>query len=216
MNNDPNTPQNPPLNDASSSAPVVSAPPEPTPTSPPTPVSTPPETPKTPGGNKGILKIALLALAIVGLVAVSSGATYAYMTSTKRKSETSFNNQIAALQNPEYTLPEGAVKVSDCVPSMGVHYILKDSDPEYGPFVVTNNKGKVIGIEYMAAGDMYTNIPNTDPPVALVEKNSPVFGWKINHAEVSHLPKGHPGLTRDHVDVHLFTVSMEEEMNACK
>jgi hypothetical protein len=180
-----------------------------------TPSTTPPPAPAN-IGSKNPVKLLIVLLVVLVVAGASSGATYMLAASGRHKSEKALKKEIAALNSTDYKLPAGSTQLGDCVPSMGVHHMLKDSDPEYGPFIVTNKQGKVIGIEYMAAADMYTNIPNTDPPVQLVEKNSPVYGWKIDHIEVSHLPKGHPGLERDHIDVHLYTVDMEEEMNACK
>lgn len=189
--------------------PTMSSTPEMTTTPPPLPAQKSSE-------NKSPLKLVMMLVIIVVVALASSGVTYILTNNARHKSEATLNKQIASLQSTDYPLPAGAVKVSECVPSMGMHYKLKNSDPLYGPFVLVSKKGKVLGMEYMAAPNMYTNIPNTDPPVSLIEKYSPLFGWKFDHAEFSHLPKGHQGLPIDHIDVHLYTVSFQEEANACK
>jgi|GEM_PF-3734517 len=176
----------------------------------------PPEPPKAekPKGGGGMMKKVLM---IVLVVLIPVGAFLGYYMSNQKanKDKAKLNSDILALQATLHDLPVGAAKVSDCIPNMGYHYVTKTSDKEYGPFLLVNKQDKVIGVEYMAAQDMYTAIPGTDPPVQLVEKNSPMYGWKFDHFEISHLPKGHEGLLRDHIDVHLFTVPASVEKNAC-
>ena len=176
-----------------------------------TPASTPSavEARKSPVGR--ILLVVLVILLIGGAAAVGYN-----LSNNKAKKETAtLNSQLAVLKSNSHELPAGAVKVSDCIPNMGAHYLPKASDPEYGPFVLVNKAGKVIGLEYMASKDMYTAIPNTNPPVELIMKDSPLSGWKFDHIEFSHLPKGHEGLLIDHIDVHLFTVTPKQQKQSC-
>lgn len=161
-------------------------------------------------------KLVLLLLLIIILCASGTGVGgYLFSNNKAKKDELTLNNQIAVINADIHTLPAGATKVSDCIPGMGIHYLPKTSDPIYGPFILTNKEGKVIAMEYMVSKDMYTPIPNTNPPVELVEKNSSLFGWKFDHIEFSHLPKGHEGYMVDHNDIHLYTVTADQEKKAC-
>ena len=162
-------------------------------------------------------KVGMIVAALLLVLAIPASA-YAGYTNSKQKSDkkiAALNTQIATLESGEHELPEGAIKVSDCIPNMGYHYITKTSDKEYGPFLLVTKKNKVIGVEYMADKDMYTAIPKTDPPVEVVLKNSPMFGWKFDHTEFSHAPKGHEGLLVDHIDVHNYTVTADQQKQAC-
>jgi hypothetical protein len=153
------------------------------------------------------------------LIALFAGAAlyggYHLSNNKAQKDKAALNSQIAVLESNTHELPADAVKVSECIPNMGGHYLPKGADPEYGPFMVVNKANKVIGIEYMASKDMYTPIPQTDPPVEMLMKDSPMYGWKYDHAEITHLPKGHEGLERDHVDVHMYMVTAEQQKNVC-
>lgn len=174
---------------------------------------TPPQSSPSPKKSSLLLPVLLL----VGFVLIVAAAFVGYSVSKNKadKDVSKLNSQITSLKSNEHELPAGAIKVSECIPNMGSHYLPKDADPEYGPFVLVTKAGKVIGLEYMASQDMYTAIPKTDPPVQLITKGSPLYGWKFDHTEFSHLPKGHEGLLRDHTDVHLFTVSADEVKKSC-
>lgn len=178
-----------------------------------------PEPTQPPRKSRTLLKAVGLIMLLVIVAVLAGGGAYVSEHSKVKNLEASqkvISAQISALNSTDYPIPAGAVKISGCIPSMGYHYLLKGADKEYGPFIMTNKAGKVIGEEFMAAPDMYTAIPNTNPPVSVIMKNSPTLGWKFNHAEFSYLPEGHPGLLRSHIDVHLFTVSQQQEHDACK
>ena len=178
---------------------------------PPPDVMAPP--PKKSSGS-GMKKVIWLFIVLILIAAAAFGAYK--MTQQKADKKTAeLNSQIAVLNSNEHILPAGTIKVSDCIPNMGYHYLTKSSDPEYGPFLILNKKNKVIGVEYMVSKAMYTAIPKTDPPVELITKDSPMYGWKFDHADVSHLPKGHEGLMVDHIDVHLYTVTADQQKQAC-
>ncbi|MBA2279480.1 hypothetical protein H0V99_03530 [Candidatus Saccharibacteria bacterium] len=157
----------------------------------------------------------LILVLLVLLVPIAAITGYKMSDQKAKKDIAVINNQLAVLQSNAHELPEGAFKVSDCIPNMGSHYLTPTSDPEYGPFYLVSKAGKVIGVEYMASEDMYTAIPETDPPVELITKDSPLFGWKFDHTEVSHMKEGHEGLLEDHVDVHYYTVNPEQQSQAC-
>lgn len=229
MNNEPNNPttnenNNPSPTYAPDVTPVPAqdvAPATPTAVNndPPTVEQSAPEPSQPPKSKKGPLKVLALVLLVVIVAVLAAGAAYAVehkKVNDLQSAQALVNSQLVALKSTDYKLPAGAVQVSQCIPSQGFHNIIKGSDKEYGPFILTNMQHKVIGLEYMAAPDMYTPIPGTNPPVAVIMKNSPMLGWKFDHAEFDQLPKGHPGLERSHIDVHMFTVSRQQEQDACK
>lgn len=162
-------------------------------------------------------KLGIMVLLFVFVLAIPAAVFAGNKMSTQKsdKKIASLNSQIALLQANEHDLPAGAIKVSDCIPNMGAHYVTKTSDSRYGPFLLVSKKNKVLGIEYMVSKDMYTAIPATNPPVEVVTKDSPMYGWKFDHSEVSHMPKGHEGLEVDHVDVHLYTATQAQRKLAC-
>ncbi|MDB5182973.1 MAG: hypothetical protein JWO47_757 [Candidatus Saccharibacteria bacterium] len=182
-------------------------------------VSQPQSSPSSMAPKKSSKKMMVMMLAVllaVVLVAAAGFAGYKASASKGDKKAAELNSKIALLESNEHSVPSTAIKVSECVPNMGAHYMAtKDADPEYGPFLLVTKSNKVIGVEYMASSDMYTKIPNTDPPVEVITKNSPMYGWKFDHAEVSHLPKGHEGLLEDHIDIHLYTVNSDQQKQAC-
>jgi hypothetical protein len=165
--------------------------------------------------QKGPKKSILLFIFVIALIAVAGIGGYILADSKAKKETGTLKSQITALESNVHELPADAIKVSECIPNMGAHYLPKDSDPQYGPFLLVNKANKVIGVEFMASQDMYTAIPGTEPPVSVLTKNSPLYGWKFDHLELSHTPEGHPGFLEDHIDAHLYTVTREEQKQAC-
>lgn len=149
------------------------------------------------------------------MVAAAAFAGYKLSDSKSDKQLAELNSKIASLQTTTHDLPEGAVKLSECIPNMGAHYLPKGADPQYGPFLLVNKAGKVIGTEFMASADMYSPIPGIVPPVSVLMKDSPMYSWKYDHAELSHTPKGHEGFEKDHIDFHVYTVTADEQKQAC-
>lgn len=179
----------------------------------PTPV-TPPGSVAAPTRAKSA-KVGVFVSCFLVVVLAVTAAAMAMSNNKAQKEITDLRSQLSAAQAHTHPIPEGAVKVSDCIPNMGSHYITKDSHPQYGPFLLVNKQNQVIGVEYMASEDMYDPIPGVTPPVKILTKASPLYGWKFDHAELSHTPEGHEGFLEDHIDVHLYTVSQEERKNVC-
>lgn len=115
----------------------------------------------------------------------------------------------------EHDLPSDAVKLTECIPNMGYHYLAKDADPIYGPFYLVNKAGKIIGIEYMYSNDMLTAIPESRIPISVLQKDSPLYNWKYDHTEISRTLQGHEGFNIDHYDVHNYTIAAEEQKKVC-
>ncbi len=155
----------------------------------------------------------------VMLLLVGAGvaaALYYKSADTKSKDEVaSATSKLEAAQATTHALPEGAIKVSECIPNMGFHYLTKESDSIYGPFLLVNKAGRVIGVEYMFDNTMMTAIPNIVPPVEVLLNDSPLYKWDFDHTEVSRAPEGHEGFLKDHNDIHNYTVTPEVQKQAC-
>jgi hypothetical protein len=156
-------------------------------------------------------------LLLVAVVVASAAALNFRSQANKAKLDAeAIKSQLNTAQATTHDLPPDAVKLSECIPNMGYHYLPKGADPLYGPLLLVNKAGRVIGVEYMASDDMYTAIPNTDPAVAVLLKDSPMYGWRFDHTEFSQALNGHEGFEKKHVDVHNYTVSLEEQKQACQ
>lgn len=165
--------------------------------------------------KKGSAGKFLAVLVVLLLVAAAAFAGYKLSDNNSKKEIAELNSKIAAKQAKTHVLPEGAIKLSECIPNMGAHYLAKGADPEYGPFLLVNKAGQVIGTEFMASVDMYSPIPGVVPPVSVLMKDSPLYGWEYDHAELSHTPQGHEGFEKDHIDFHIYTVTPDEKKQAC-
>ena len=151
------------------------------------------------------------------LVIGAGAAAWNFKQADKKSKEevAAVKSKLEDAQAKTHDLPEGAIKVSECIPNMGYHYLTKESDPVYGPFLLVNKAGRVIGVEYMFDNTMMTPIPNVVPAVAVQLKGSPMYSWDFDHTEVSRAPEGHEGFMKDHNDIHNYTVSPEVQKQAC-
>lgn len=155
--------------------------------------------------------VMLVLLAGVATVAVSARAA-----DKKSKDEvTTLKKSLSVAKATTHDLPADAIKVSECIPNMGYHYLPAGADKIYGPFLLVSKVGRVIGVEYMFDNTMMTPIPKVVPPVELILKDSPMYGWTFDHTEMSHAPQGHDGFLKDHNDIHNYTVTPEIQKQAC-
>ncbi len=173
------------------------------------------DAPKKSSSKKMMIIIIVMIAVVLGLAGAAYGG-YSSWKSKADKTAVELYKKIALLEADEHDLPEGTTQITACVPNMGSHRLVKGGDPEYGPFLLVTKQNKVVGVEYMVVTDMYTKIPNTNPPAEIIDKASPMYGWKFDHAKVSHLPQGHVGNLHEHTDIHLYTESAEKLKNACK
>lgn len=157
----------------------------------------------------------LLVFLLLISAAIAMAMNYKQKNADAEKQVTALKAQLVVSKDNTHDLPEGAIKVSECIPNMGFHYVDKKSDPVYGPFLLVSKAGRVIGVEYMFNEEMFTAIPKTVPPVEVLLKDSPMYGWKFDHTEMSHLPQGHEGFLKDHIDVHNYTVTADQQKQAC-
>jgi hypothetical protein len=165
--------------------------------------------------QRGVAKGAMVLVIAVVMATVGALGGYSFANSNSQEEINKLKVQIAAHEVTTHELPEGAIKVSECIPNMGAHYMPKGADPQYGPFLLVSKANKVIGMEYMVSDDMYTAIPGIEPPVEILPKESSLSGWKFDHLEFSRAPEGHEGFLEDHIDLHLYTVTPEQKKQAC-
>jgi hypothetical protein len=98
-------------------------------------------------------------------------------------------------------LPQGTVKISETVPSMGEHWS-RPEDLPLGPIYCVH-KGKVVCIEYMMSqADLQAG---KSWPELVGLKNLP----PINHVNMGFMPTGHHGYEIPHYDLHIYFVSPE-------
>jgi hypothetical protein len=131
---------------------------------------------------------------------------------------------------PEVTLPAGAVKITECIPREGEHWVEPANIPS-GPYYVTW-KGKVISTEYMLAPDQIPGetVAKKSPddffkyfnsskltmaqfvdqtrlalPIPPHEYKTVHIGWTAPHA----------GFTQPHYDIHFDFVTDAELKSVC-
>lgn len=173
--------------------------------------------PIMPPKKSGLKKIILLVISLLLIAGAAAAAGYYYMQAQEAQDEiTKLKAEKVAAASGLHDLPADAVKVSECVPNMGYHYLAKDADPIYGPFLLVNKSGKVIGVEYMYDQTMLQPIPNLKPPIEVLPKNTPLYNWTYDHGEISRANEGHDGFLLDHYDFHAYTVNTEIRAQACQ
>lgn len=127
-------------------------------------------------------------------------------------------------------LPATAVKITECLPHMGDHWVEPANIP-LGPYYVTY-QGKVLGMEYMINPE---EIPgNTQSRMQLPEfekflaNNNLTLGDYMKEFNLSlplqpltyrsvhmHWSPPHPGFVVPHYDIHFYLVSDEELDAVC-
>jgi len=162
--------------------------------------------------------IGLFLIIVILLASLGSSVYFAIGQKNAKKEIDSLNQKIASLDANTHDLPEGAVKLSECVPNMGFHYLEQGADPKFGPLTLVSNKGKVIGYEYMFNNSMLTKVPDAEIPLEVLLTNGPVLlhDYQYNSIDFSRATAGHPGFEDDHYDVHLYTVDPEVQKQACE
>lgn len=171
------------------------------------------------GSMAGKKKLIFLVVGIALMLSIIAVAVYFALAASKaNKDATALKADLAMATAKTHELPSSAQKVSECVPNMGYHYLFEGGTVEFGPFYLVNTRGEVIGLEFMYSNDMFTPIPGQEIPVEVImaEGGLSLNQWQFDKMEISHLPQGHPSFERDHVDIHLYTVSQEEQARACE
>ena len=165
----------------------------------------------------GMMQIIMFAVLVL---AIAVAAYFAVANKNSSDKVANLEADVATLGATTHELPASAVKVSECVPNMGFHYLFENGNVQFGPFYLVNKAGEVIGLEYMFSNEMFTDIPNPELPLELIlfdgSSSLSLNDWKFSNLEISHLPEGHPEFEEDHYDVHLYTVSPEMQAAACE
>lgn len=132
--------------------------------------------------------------------------------------------------NKQLTLPTDAVKISECIPYEGEHYVQPDKVP-HGPIYTVYN-GKVVGLEYMFTPDEIPGEKEAKMPIkeamALIEKNKiPLselvmvhkFHFDVMQANIHSFGMNwtmpHSGLDKPHYDLHMFLVDKATSLGIC-
>lgn len=174
-----------------------------------------PPAPTKGGGKFGKILCFFVILLLLGL----AGSTTVLALSLKEANQnnTELEAEKTAMDANDHELPDGAIKVSECVPNMGFHYLPKDADPLFGPFLLVSKAGRLIGYEYMFSEDMFESIP-AEIPLEIIKTKGPILlnDWDYNSIDISRAPAGHPGFEKSHIDIHLYTVTPDIQQKACE
>ncbi len=169
--------------------------------------------------------------ALIAVLVITNVITaVALVASANPGSKNPFTQTQPTQADKQVVLPSDAVKISECIPYEGEHYVQPSKVP-HGPIYVINN-GKVVGLEYMFTPD---EIPGEKEAkmsygdaMKMVEQNGlkladlvmahkfefDVLGAKV-HSYAMNWSSAHSGLDKPHYDVHMYLVSKEEAMAIC-
>lgn len=172
--------------------------------------------------------IPVLALLCIIFIGVS---VYLYSIVSARPQQKSVAETNSAATKKKISVPEGAVKISGCIPHEGEHWVEVDKLPA-GPYYVAYN-GVVTALDYMFTE---ADIPGKDfahkslqEEVAYMQENDmdlsdlvhhldqeygvpgdvPVKSWSI------HWTPPHGGMIEPHFDMHLYLVDQNELESIC-
>lgn len=175
------------------------------------------------------IKVLIIVLSVI-IVTLIAGLVFTYQKYQSATLEQMASATLLAEERRLPTLPMGAVKLSECIPHEGEHWVVPKDLP-YGPFYSTYN-GKVISTEYMFTEDsipgkegvnmsfdeVVTFMNHTNLSFSDLVKNS-FFGFDLfDHRYKSfdiHWSAPHAGFDTPHIDVHFFLVDKSELENIC-
>ncbi|CAN5199702.1 hypothetical protein BH09PAT2_BH09PAT2_03250 [soil metagenome] len=175
------------------------------------------------------IKILIIGLAIIIIVLIV-GMVLVYQQYEVVMNEKMQTSAMLAQEQQIPTLPPGAVKLSECVPYEGEHWVLPKDLP-YGPFYSTYN-GKLISTEYMFTeeeipGKEGSKMSYEDTLKFMRAKNLTfgdivksslfgfdMFGHKYKTFDI-HWSAPHAGLAVPHFDAHFFLVDKAEQQKIC-
>ncbi|GGJ37511.1 hypothetical protein [Deinococcus roseus] len=105
-------------------------------------------------------------------------------------------------------LPEGTVKVSDCVPTMGEHWA-RLQDLPLGPIYGIKDD-RLVFVELMPSQEMFAK------GMSWVDAlKTPKWFLKIDHVDIEFQPQGHEGYPIPHYDIHAYFVPHAEHLGYC-
>lgn len=150
--------------------------------------------------------LAALCLAFASAAFAHQGMPHDHLPTAQATTEASSQDQMA-LQARRLGLPEGTIKISECVPGMGEHWG-NPKDLPFGPIYGVMN-GKVVFVEVMVDHNLFKN------GQSWVNILKPLPGKRINHVDIEFQAQGHEGFPVPHYDIHAYFVTHEEHMNYC-
>jgi len=127
------------------------------------------------------------------------------------------------------TLPPDAEIFIPCISGHGTHYsrpqdLIEGQKGWIGPsYVVDERKGEVIGVEYHISTEALTKENTTienavqriisgEDLQLLYDHKFPVFNVVYDSVDILRI-SGHPGLAKDHYDVHAWILPVKEHKN---
>lgn len=174
------------------------------------------------------MKKPLLIILVLCNVVLLAGLLYFYFVGNK--DTTVEDPNVVNATATVVTLPPDAVKISECIPFMGEHWVQPSKLP-IGPFYVVYN-GKVTGIEYMFTPDKIPGekaakmsekeimdyISKNNLTLAdLVKANQfqlDTLGAKVHYMTIDW-NSPHSGLAAPHYDVHAYLIDKAEASQIC-
>ena len=160
---------------------------------------------------------------------ITLAATVYYLFQQNQRAATlitSSNNTPVMPVKKEINIPNDAVKISECVPNMGEHWV-RPADIPAGPYYVVN-KGKVVGLEYMfksedIPGEKAAKLAFPDFLKYLKTNNYSLQDYVKVNEKIYSLLKGyeyesihiawtapHAGFTVPHIDMHIFLIPQDQ------
>lgn len=171
------------------------------------------------------MKKALIAVLIVTNILTAGAVVYLANPAQTKQAEV-----IPVQENKSLTLPSDAVKISECIPTEGEHYIQPDKVP-HGPIYLVN-QGRVVGLEYMflseeVPGEKEAKMSGADA-MNMIQKNNLSladlvmvhdFEFDVMKANVvsfgMNWSSPHVGYDKPHFDIHMFLVDKKEMKSIC-
>ena len=115
------------------------------------------------------------------------------------------------------TVPEDAVKLTECIPFMGEHWARPEDLPS-GPIYVVHEE-EIVALEYMIFEDRLegeaSRIMAGPDHESAIPVTMPSFGVDYDHMDLGYQPHGHEGMWSPHYDIHFYLISEEEKFQIC-
>ena len=176
------------------------------------------------------MKKILAAFIIITYIVLASVVFELYRSNQRVASLMIANQTVQAPVKKMVQLPTDAVKISECVPAMGEHWVRPQDIPN-GPYYVVD-QGKVIGLEYMFK---YAELPGekvarmTLPQFEKYMKDNNLtlkdsvmandISFDLIDSEYKTVTLSwtapHAGFPEPHIDMHAYLLPEDEIANIC-
>lgn len=177
------------------------------------------------------MKKLLIAFLIISYITLAAAVYYLFRSNQMASGLLASQQSMQAPNKKDIPLPPDAVKISECVPYMGEHWVQPQNIPG-GPYYVVY-QGKVVSLEYMfkeedIPGEKVAKLSFPDYIKYLKDNNYTLAeAIKVNDRAYSLL-KGyeydsvhiawtapHAGFTVPHIDMHIYLIPEAELDNVC-